>query len=170
MKEQLKCKVIYESINSKNQLYLVSNREIKVGDWFINIGDNDINVAQIVTDEVVQYLEEEYLQTASKLKLRRIEASTDPSLNLPLIPQSFIEAYVKANGKIDEVSIETYMGDAKLIKTREDNTVIIHPTRTYTLEEMKSVHAYGCRFMFDKKSLTKREREENFDKWIEENL
>ena len=56
---------------------------------------------------------------------------------IPSIPQSFIEAYAKADGKIYEVKIEldkiydevgVYIDDR--IKTREDNTVIIHPIKS----------------------------------------
>ena len=91
---------------------------------------------------------------------KKIEATTDSSLgqlvgsgtdilqeSIPQIPQSFIEAYVKSNGTIKEVQVEIdefinpddnddINTNYIKIKTRPDNTIIIHSTKTYTREEV----------------------------------
>ena len=42
----------------------------------------------------------------------KIVASTDPSLGLPMIPESFLKEYVDVNGAIIEVWLETYPQDS----------------------------------------------------------
>ncbi len=124
-------------------LYILSYEEIKEGDWYI-----------CPISKKILYANNEYTK---KIGDKKIEATTDTSLKivigdsgwksydeggwneynpeyklLPQIHQSFIEAYVKAEDKINEVEIEVikiydevgvYIEDR--IKTRSDNTVII---------------------------------------------
>ena len=120
---------------------------------------------------------------------------------IPQIPESFIKAYVEANGEIDEVMVEYDMTvesgynnilsggeeSAYFLKTREDNTVIIHKVKSDKQYTAKDVHAQMKRsmytiikFMFNETSErdSKQVREyQSFmkankiaDKWIEENL
>jgi len=96
-------------LNSSYQhLYLVSNEEIKEGDWWYNerIGvGNNWNIVEGFTSE-----------------FKKVEATTDKSLKkiifvdldtkeevkqpLPQIPESFVKYFVKQNGKVDEVEVE----------------------------------------------------------------
>lgn len=182
----------YFGVGYPQHLYLVSNREIKEGDWTIHLATNTIyQCKHVVHDNKV-------------IDCKKIEATTDTSLVthpthyedgtkrafhttsvIPQIPQSFIEAYVKANGKIEEVSIEIETvgkyGNILLaksphnnktnsdmsiyidiVKTRSDNTVIIHQAKTYTRDEVINL----CRKAFHAGLLDK----VDINKWIEENL
>lgn len=148
--------------NTNQHLYLVSDEEIKEGDWCLLFDDygNLMSRPQ-------QYLGKNAGHTLNS-GLRKVIATTDRSLgeqlskdketaldrlkakhSIPEIPESFIRAYVEANGEIDEVMVEyhpnkwvkdgisrpvlddgvvkDYKGDWEYsVKTRDDNTVIIH--------------------------------------------
>ena len=117
-------------------LYLTSDEEIKEGDWYLFHGGLGLH------PKLMQWKEK-----ITKGKRYKIVATTDttffePIPYYPKIPQSFIEAYVKAEGKIDEVQVEydlTVVGVPNLydIRTREDNTVIISPIVEYWKNEME---------------------------------
>lgn len=138
-----------------NHLYIISeitkNNYPKINDWYID----DINIIrQSITDELGYWMQ--------RKRYKKIEATTDKSLTyhdetpigenlnglhkqVPQIPQSFIEAYVKAEGKISEVLVEMDSCDKEdcndccnQVKTRPDNSIIIHPSKTYTREEVRS--------------------------------
>ena len=162
-------------------LYILSDEEIKEGDWFIGetgivkrankIGKNN---AQIHTSDGYAYF---------KNKSKKIVATTDTSLKtfipelrgeldeytyLPQLPESFIKAYVNSynEGKpITEVDLEVnestkynmdelherhlnglpHNYNKPLIKTRPDNTVIIHRSKTYTEQEVVEILTeFGC--------------------------
>lgn len=154
---------------SFQHLYLVSEREIKFKDWYI---DGANNIKQ-------QTIEGRHKED------RKIEATTNPSIYnpykaygnqkaLPQIPQSFIEAYVKANGNIEEVNIELFF-NGKMIKTRSDNTVIIHQAKTYTREEVKDIAWKAVvQVIADFKLLNADSQYKTipkwYDKWSKENL
>jgi hypothetical protein len=136
-------------------LYLTSDREIQ-NDWVYNSFSGKVESFQssIPIDPEGIY---------------RIEATTDPALwydekhvvcrdipLIPKIPQSFIEKYVKVQGKIDEVLIEmSYKGqlfdegntrNSYHPKTRTDGTVIVRRLKTlFTKEEL--LNAYKAGFM-----------------------
>ena len=131
---------------------ITSDEEAVEGDWFIDLDRNTIHKSSF-PDGLPPFL---------KRRSKKIVATTDRSLHtgighidesqiwkyyLPQIPISFIEAYVKAynNGSpITEVSLEydcdhTQMPNKviDMIKTRSDNTVIIHQAKNYTRDELK---------------------------------
>lgn len=82
-------------------LYLTSSEEIKEDDWMIREWYPPTGSFR---RDVYQY--KPYMKSPSH---RRIEASTDPSLGLPLIPQKWIEeVYVPAQGKVKQVYIQTH--------------------------------------------------------------
>jgi hypothetical protein len=109
--EKLKCKVVtlhysrqeyipsesgngYFGVSFPQHIYFISNRKIKEGDHIhFNVG----------CAAGIRQVDKEDCNDDCCFK---IEATTDPSLNLPLIPQSFIEKYVEKQGKIDEVMID----------------------------------------------------------------
>ena len=192
MENQMKCKVVMLSTTNKvdgnskivisnqngklitgnavgnseqnNHLFLVSEDTIKEGDYIL-----DLVLNEVYKPVNIQYSN----QTSNEVK---IVATTDTTLNLPLIPISFLEAYCKANGKIDEVMIEIEQYPVDMhgneilwaakgiqnitavhsdtccdndkeyvasyhktrVKTRPDNTVIIHRMKTqWTRDEVK---------------------------------
>jgi hypothetical protein len=129
-----------------------SDEEIKEGDWFI---DNN-QLIQAISARIAEVSNRKYIKakkviattdrwiggTTSELECAKHKIATKPfnsctcfiENSLPKIPESFIKAYVEANGEIDEVMVEyeeeasyAYSGDTRyVIKTADDNTVIIH--------------------------------------------
>jgi hypothetical protein len=129
-------------------LYLVSDEEIKVGDYYLSETFGKFNFfgqkPSILTEDDTE------LYIKYKELCYKIIATTDTTLNLPLIPQSFIEKYVEVNGKIEEVmvNLENYRhynnpdirkADFEYrnrIETRKDNTVIISKVKnTWNYDE-----------------------------------
>lgn len=137
-------------------LYIISDDEIKEGDWYIN-------TAQL-PNKVLQHSKEgvEFAKRHNMI-LSKIVATTDKSLfkdkeniggykqTIPQIPESFIQAYIKAynEGKpITEVDLEMeeygFYGTGmnhplQKIKTRPDNTVILSRSETYNFEDLCSL-------------------------------
>ena len=114
---------------------------------------------------------------------------------LQQIHQSFIEAYVKAEGSIDKVMVEYESTNPmssrqreshyKILKSRGDNTVIIHKAKDnmYTKEQVGTQWKYFMinmiEYMFNlpqeelvevKKHKCHEFVQEMYDKWIEDNL
>ena len=83
-------------------LYFVSDREIKEGDYYRRFKSTTI------TNKPTGH---------SGCDCKLIEATTDASLNLPLIPESFIEAYIAKQGDISECEIE--LNEDGTVKVRE---------------------------------------------------
>ena len=134
MKKKVKVLKTYDEANTdnKHQIHFTSDEEIKVGDY--------------TTDG---YNIWKWNDDCSLLGRRKIVATTDKSFGhvtvtntasgewtdtkfLPQIPISFIEEYVKAEGKIYEVELEydTWedipMLEGEVLRVTEDNTVIVH--------------------------------------------
>lgn len=148
---------------TNQHLYIISDEEIKEGDWFIN-----------AFNEVYQLKKDFYPLTINGIKYKKIVATTDNSLSpkihkgenidesypkefrdsiLPFIPESFVLAYIKAynnSSPITEVQLEmehynkpengfsSIHRDYK-IKTRPDNTVIIHQNKMYSRDEVEKL-------------------------------
>lgn len=109
-------------------LYLVSDREIKKDNWIWDKRDNWFGQADKPMHP--DYIKENY---------RRVEATTDKSLNLPLIPHSFIQEYVDKQGKIDKVAIQLYHRGGKELVSAPYNEVIILPIKdSWNREELKT--------------------------------
>lgn len=155
--------------NGTNQhLYFVSEREIKADDWFLN----DLK-------EILKTKKEATLKAINSVDIGekswfKIEATTDPSLGLRLIPQSFVEKYVEKQGKIEDVLVDmeyapgfrieadpTVHGER--VKVRKDNTVICSPVkeswtkdevfyiaRRCAMEAFTSPETFACGVIFDK--------------------
>ena len=165
-------------------LYIISDEEIKVGDW------------RLENDHIYRTLDSETTRWANENGCKKIIATTDTSLqikhfnsgvfkdllyNLPQIPQHFIEKYTEEynNGNvIDDIKVEYEFVDCegKLVhpsrvqdgcgirlKINSDNTINISTQKEiYSGEEVvnliKEYHAYSTRYL------------DLLDKWIEENL
>lgn len=118
-------------------LYLVSDREIKKGDY--------------ISDPSEYYSVYKSASNYKGTKLLKVEATTDKSLNLPLIPQSFIQEWVDKQGKVESVKIKVYqhlrLKDNVNKKAMpidvydKDNEVIILPIKeSWSREEVKQIH------------------------------
>mgnify|MGYP007048010843 FL=1 len=131
---------------TNQHLFLISDDEIKIGDWYMycNYEDNTWWLRQCTLAEGNIIRSE--MGSCLKSECKKVIASTDPKLQLSGISKQFIKAYVKANG-IDEVMVEyitstsTYFhdmtkggsirrgDDVKIIprlKLTDNNEVIIH--------------------------------------------
>lgn len=168
---------ISPSMYKAQHLYLVSAREIKEGDCYWN----SINARAYKNAEAGEY----------DPIFKKIEATTDPSLGLPLIPSSFIEEYVQKQGKIDKAYIEIYpkglaehlgyeYGEPRAVlgeredqaKNHPDGVVIILPVKdSWNREELREAmwlaHKRGdtesWRSEYDK------QKREEFDRWFDKN-
>ena len=98
-------------------VYFVSEEPIADEDWIINgnIGRSNHAIFQVQKGRAVGYNEIAKIMEANKLKseklkcliTKKIVATTDESLGLPLIPLEWLRTkYVPANGKIDKVSLK----------------------------------------------------------------
>lgn len=120
--------------SGKNQhLYITSDEDIKGGDYLIFALMSPNPTVGIVPNGMSDY-------TIFKNK---IVATTDKSLGLPLIHDSFLPPFVKSynEGKtITEIDLEIeHFEECEVkekIKVRSDNTVIIHQSKTYTQKEV----------------------------------
>jgi len=163
--------------NTNQHLYLVSDDEIKEGDWFLH-PDNVVIKANSQSDHKV-YRCKKIIATTDK-SLDNVEdcSPKDGSANiklvsrLPQIPKSFVEQYVKA--PIDEVELEydTFNVNVEIppaIRLTYNNEVIIHNSqiKTYTREEVKTILKKYMDYAFGKEYS---KTEERIDQWMEENL
>lgn len=146
-------------------LYITSNEEIKEGDWFLwqDEGHDFPLIMQcngFTNNTHIKVNSNNYwgYRDWNKDFIRgKIIASTDKSLIwsngnkgglVPWIPKSFILAFIKAynEGKpITEVQVEYEVMDSGginselepiRIKTRPDNSIIIHQSKLYTRDEV----------------------------------
>jgi len=162
-------------------LYLISDDEIKEGDWVIENSNIIVKVVSLFEDNCLVKNNTAY---NTNLKLcKKIVATTDNSINVnyPIaeIPESFIQAYIESynNGKpITEVDLEYKLdnynlkGNKRIItpKTRPDNTVIVHQSKMYSKKEVEKL----C----EKAFRAGREAQSNLNAnrcpsaWIEDNL
>lgn len=114
---------------TSQHLYFISDRDIKEGDYFLSDYGSF----------VLRNCEGGYSEYPSSLKdNKKIEATSDPSMNISLIPQSFVEKFVESQGEIKEVVIEMDSLDIiDFMKTPKDGTVIIHKIKdSWTREEV----------------------------------
>lgn len=105
-------------------LYFLSDEKIQVGDFYIY---PELSGNNVWTNK------ETILDKQDYPGAMKVIASTDESLKLPLIPDSFIEEYVEANGKIDAVIIETKLVP---IQQLEDYGFVSRPKKTWTRDEV----------------------------------
>lgn len=193
-------------------LYIISDDEIKEGDWVYDSSSlpQDAPIKRIrIIDDTHYTL---YGDTSRNLKChyKKIVATTDKSIRpvcikcntrygqgnhdckypcdhngnlyFPQLPESFIQAYIKAYNKgnpITEVDLEielhkwvgsTYpVGHRPTyqIKTRPDNTVIVHQSKMYTRDEVEKL----CRLAYQQGQEEEAGNPHvSEDKWIQENL
>lgn len=166
------------SILKPQHLYFISDREIKEGDIFLHEYEDGKKLIHFCADfsptNMIRIKESNtYLNSVGSYK---IEATTNPSLELPLIPQLFVEKYVAEQGNIKEVMIEmtnTHIPDGwnhEIPKTRKDNTVIVHRVKgSWTREEVAELIKKAVSDTVMACQLTSI-RSFTCDEWIEQNL
>ena len=165
-------------------LYILSDEEIKEGDWFVGFADGSIKPFVKQADESTVEINNWQLNKKGHSSNKKIIATTNKSIILPerfpsftYLPQpsqSFIEKFLEEYNKgnvITDVMVEyesigayanpKYDSDYQL-KINSDNTINISiPKDSWSREEVTTL-LYSLN----------RDKEGNFDctKWIEENL
>ena len=159
-------------IETQNQhLYITSDDDIKVGDWYFDY-----------TSQAIRQCEDEHraklLQVAKHLSNRKIIASTDTSLGLPSPSDKFIQAYIDAYNKgekIEKVLVEyhnnsdynpTIFPDIRL--KFKDNNIIIKKVK----DSWECNRSQLLKLTHDVADALNGEDSIGFDleKWIDENL
>jgi hypothetical protein len=82
----------YTGNHNPQHLYFTSDEEIKEGDWWISIANGIPPNGP-------------HNRKSMWVSNKKIVASTNLSLGLPAIPESFLKQYAAANGKIDKVKL-----------------------------------------------------------------
>lgn len=160
-------------------LYLVSDREIKEGDW---VWDGRLDPQP--PDWPIYRVEESDDIPDKGTPDRKIEATTNPFLGLPLIPQSFIEEYASEQGKIDEVKIEIYSkelaerlgydyrkprGVCGNNPSHPEGEVIILPIKdSWNRDELKKALERGA-IQFGGSNIQDQFIQSEFDEWFDKN-
>ena len=158
-------------------LYFISDSEIIDGDYFITIGDfngeysykfSSVSKCIRVQDTETTLGKALFInETGGRYSgyhgtgdphFAKIEASTDPLLDLPLIPQSFIRKFAEKNGEIKEVLLEcgkvyqdwdedeAYEFELQVMTRLKDNTCIVHPVSVWSMEQIKEIEKIAERF------------------------
>lgn len=95
----------YKSYFQNQHIYIVSDDEITMNDWHINV----IQFNDALIDEMPWKPEDEiHLKNLKKYSnyFKKVIASTDTSLGLPSPSNAFIQKYCELNGKIDDINVE----------------------------------------------------------------
>lgn len=146
------CELEYSNTRNTQHLYIISNDEIKEGDWFINelhqlFQCNGQIKPSIYSDGKIVATTDFSLRYNTN-DLMRGEVQGKYPTGIFNIPTSFIQAYIKVYNEgnpITGVCLEmeeyrfTYETGTKYsasIKTRLDNTVIVHTAKLYTRDEL----------------------------------
>jgi len=156
-------------------LYITSDEEIKERDWYWNN----------TRESVVQC---KYSRVELSSKDVKIIATTDPSLNLPQIPQSFISLYIEeynAGRKIEKIWVEyhhDYIGKCipdeegchcynNSLKINPDNTISIEPIKdSWTREEVVELIKQSLNVIIASHHMHREIYNNELDNWIKENL
>lgn len=160
-------------------LYFTSNEEIKEGDWFTNTELPKLYRATLISDSDVECeINDCYVP---KRYVRKILASTDPLLGLPVIPESFLKQYVAAQASIKTVRLELEYNSGwaeKLVKMTNEpfilhtkikltaaNEVIILPEeQEKSIVINKELDKYSDKVLFPKAVEKARKWAEKIDK------
>jgi len=107
-------------------LYIVNDDVIEFNDWFFNLSLDFSTTLykpyQLLGDsEHAEY--EKTKLNSDKNVWKKIIASTDTNLNLPTVPDEFIKEYVRVNGQLESIlidSIET-MSEYEICKPAKES-------------------------------------------------
>lgn len=183
----------YAKVQEHNQepqnLYILSNDEIKVDDWVL-VQCSEIEVTHI--RKVTGYYNEQFLfDNNNQIYMdycTKIIATTDKTLGLPQIPKEFIEAYILSYNMgsmntITEIMVEyedfissNPIWNSKnplsnvIVRPRVDinNCIIITAVKTtYSKEEVKALLHNLAKEMYKRGIIF---NPESTEKWIEQNL
>ena len=125
-------------------LYFVSNEEIKEGDIIYSPSEG------IRFPSISKVL---HINRFNPEKWKKVVATNDKLLGLPLIPESFIEDYVKSNGEIKQVELMWDNGPFTDYHTNEVQLVCV--IEKQSVEEAAQEYAWSelTRAEYDNKEL-----------------
>ena len=105
--------------------------------------------------------------TKNHVFCRKLIATTDKSLSLPLIPQSFIQLFVEKQGKIDKVRVD--MSEIGKYEIGAFQEVIILPIqeKMYSREEVKAIAMETWRIGRQEPEIF--QKDYGFSKWFDTN-
>jgi hypothetical protein len=151
--ERLNKEAVAKNWYKSQHLYIISDDEIKEGDYYIT--DAGIfKCSGYETKRELSLFKKIVATTDKEIYFQPLEMKTWSDSSPYQIPESFIKAYIKAYNEdkpITEVDLEVGCGcngnphkmgcpvqDNSYLfpKTRPDNTVIVHPSKLYTREQM----------------------------------
>lgn len=152
--------------STPQHLYLISRRNAKEGEWV----EQESRIYKMVLPNHYQ---------------KKIEATTDPSLNLPLIHQDDIRKYVEMKGNVEEVLVEAismapdainlerlpdYTDWDIILKTKADGTAIIHQVKAnWNREELREIASKFSRYCVTQGNVTTQDIINSFDDWFNKN-
>jgi hypothetical protein len=169
---------------TSEHLYLTSDEEIKKGDWYIVLPEGFVrqyknkNVPLKGRDfaKIIATTDKSLIVDKFHSEVKIIGSQTfgvNSTKYVPQISESFVKAYVEANGNIKEVLVElkhpvTILIPNPPLKLRPDNTVIIHQAKLYTRDEVEKL----CEKAFQAGVDLEANPEQNpmFASWIQYNL
>lgn len=179
-------------LNKYQHLYILSDEEIKKGDWFYDTRDKIISnssLSQTLFSKKIIATTDTSLSIITKisLKVNNIIHSCDRYDKLPQIPQQFIEKYIEEYNKgnaIKEVLVkyeEEPTDDGNSIKYIE---LLINPNNTINIKQIKDSwnreevkNLCFKAFLNHKLTSDKKWKQEDidnalapFEQWIKENL
>ena len=184
---------LYFVSDDKIDYYPDGSQEVELGEILFDESDNIIGIVSHIGGPwnfkgTLQFPKNDDLHNNRHctFQCKRVIATTDSNLDseLPQIHDRFVQAYVSADGKIDEVQVEYEFShcvdkDAGkkvyIPKLRNDGTVITHQAKVYTGEEQRMNLMYAISLFATERGLTPtsvemKEVNDWTDKWIEENL
>ncbi len=118
-----------------HHLYFLSDEELTIGNWCV---DNDNNYFKI--EKIENGTVSSDIHSASYNNVKKIIATTNKNLSIPLIPEKFIKLYVtkaNSNSTIEEILVETYFDKVVKLKTSLNYVSIIYDR--YILEVVEDV-------------------------------
>lgn len=169
---------IEENFHNSQHLYFLSTDKICEGDWIYSNHKNidfPEEIFQLIGENWTSYKEFEIISN-----VRKIIASTDPSLNLPKPSDSFLQAYIDAynkSEKIEECLVEYIEGDncqkydgtweewGDSLKVTKEEITIRKVKESWSREEVVKL----CQKCWLKQTNADNMLEE-FNNWISENL
>lgn len=138
-----------ETGQTANHLSIISDEQPKEGDWVYDSIKNQIVKANT---NLISDLFKKIVATTDKLISTNMKDSNavrdiDFDIEVPQLNESFIQAYIKAYNEgnpITEVDLEMEYNKLYpmvennniIIKTRPDNTVIVHQSKMYSTEQV----------------------------------
>ena len=134
-KEMMAC-----GVSQPQYLYILSDDDIKEGDWFVNLLNNSLGNSISLVESTSKNCKKIIATTDNTLVFTKQNRHlVQAIIHVPQIPTSFIEHYIQQynNGNvIDKVLIEYYVtheteGDKPLcIKVNSNNEITIKPNKT----------------------------------------